>query len=1007
MQTGIQKLCAAVLTVLMIITALSGPIAAAAAQPEEEDVAAGFVTVTVRKEDIEKKGAAGEGGAIQAALDLAKDNATDAQPYKIVVEPGEYTVGEDSLLVYSNTWLSLDGVTIRRSAADSTMLRFGKEDGYSTGVTGYAYRNITIENGTFNGNRALGTMLKFGHAKNVLMRNVMVTNNGNSHMMEIAAVDGLSIIGCHFIDQIAYATDAYEAVQIDVLKEGNLDGYRSEDLSVNHILVENCEFRNCPRGVGSHTAVLNNPHNDVVIRNNTFTNMGSVAIQSLNWTNCVIANNVVDTAPRGIVLYTTRSDIGGTFPSSVFAAEGNTTAHFVDRIPTYQMNAVIENNELINCGAIDDKFADYEKTGIGVMGAKVSGKLIPDGTYYYTHAVVRHNKVHMRGNGIRVEYAKDIVVEGNEVLEDNTRANPNDYGIVVRNYTSNISIRDNYISNARTNGIMIDGHCDIDRISGNEIYHCGKYGIGAYSSVISNVNNNDIRRTVNYGIFAHDGAYYDSITDNRLMYIQNKAIHFTSTSAGGRVINNNTLYQCSGGAPFGSSYSNGSTMQSIKPSEKKVTLKPGNYYRIAKTISPVNALYNYSYYSSNPQIADVDNAGLVTAIADGTADITVYTDDASAKVTVTVRSDPPAVVCGDVDGDGLVTDADYAYLTAYLAKWEGYDSVSSAADVNRDGLIDGRDRIALARYLEHMSGYESLPVDANGGTAAEKGEISVSSAQAKRGEAVTVTVKLDRNPGVCNLTMALDYDETVLTPESVTDGGLLQTTEVQHSNQLQAPYQFTWLNDLTNGNNTSTGILATLTFRVNESAPSGDYTVALRPDTVEAYNGQLQRVPFTLTDGVIAVRPSGAVSGTIASTVTDKPVTVSLIPQGAQEAAAVVSADAGKAYLLEQVERGVYLLRVEQSGCVPLESVIEVGDEPVGQSFVLHQFGDVNNDGRVTIEDATLLQQYLAEFRNADGTPVLDEQDALLMKMLDVNGSGTADIGDVTAIQQKIAELSK
>ena len=64
-------------------------------------------------------------------------------------------------------------------------------------------------------------------------------------------------------------------------------------------------------------------------------------------------------------------------------------------------------------------------------------------------------------------------------------------------------------------------------------------------------------------------------------------------------------------------------------------------------------------------------------------------------------------------------------------------------------------------------------------------------------------------------------------------------------------------------------------------------------------------------------------------------------------------------------------------------------------------------DGRVTIEDATLLQQYLAELRNADGTPVLDEQDALLMKMLDVNGSGTADIGDVTAIQQIIAELSK
>lgn len=58
--------------------------------------------------------------------------------------------------------------------------------------------------------------------------------------------------------------------------------------------------------------------------------------------------------------------------------------------------------------------------------------------------------------------------------------------------------------------------------------------------------------------------------------------------------------------------------------------------------------------------------------------------------------------------------------------------------------------------------------------------------------------------------------------------------------------------------------------------------------------------------------------------------------------------------------------------------------------------GDVNLDGKVDINDATLLQQYLSEL-----VTLSDEQ----LAVADANGDGKVNIGDVTAIQRYIAEL--
>ena len=67
--------------------------------------------------------------------------------------------------------------------------------------------------------------------------------------------------------------------------------------------------------------------------------------------------------------------------------------------------------------------------------------------------------------------------------------------------------------------------------------------------------------------------------------------------------------------------------------------------------------------------------------------------------------------------------------------------------------------------------------------------------------------------------------------------------------------------------------------------------------------------------------------------------------------------------------------------------------------------GDVDNDGQVTINDATLLQQHFAEFTADDGAPLLDLSDEAAFARTDANRDGKIDIRDVTQIQRCVAEF--
>ena len=67
--------------------------------------------------------------------------------------------------------------------------------------------------------------------------------------------------------------------------------------------------------------------------------------------------------------------------------------------------------------------------------------------------------------------------------------------------------------------------------------------------------------------------------------------------------------------------------------------------------------------------------------------------------------------------------------------------------------------------------------------------------------------------------------------------------------------------------------------------------------------------------------------------------------------------------------------------------------------------GDLNGNGYIDVEDATILQRFLAEFKKADGSPIVNVNDPKEFEIADANGDKKIDIQDVTTIQKIIAEF--
>lgn len=110
-------------------------------------------------------------------------------------------------------------------------------------------------------------------------------------------------------------------------------------------------------------------------------------------------------------------------------------------------------------------------------------------------------------------------------------------------------------------------------------------------------------------------------------------------------------------------------------------------------------------------------------------------------------------------------------------------------------------------------------------SAAGTGSLSMTCVEGKQGDTVTVAVNISNNPGLITMKFAVSYPSD-LELLSVQNSGLLGgwTTPAP---TISSPYTIRWADSLATTNNTATGTIITLTFKIKDSATPGSKTVSL------------------------------------------------------------------------------------------------------------------------------------------------------------------------------------
>ena len=135
---------------------------------------------------------------------------------------------------------------------------------------------------------------------------------------------------------------------------------------------------------------------------------------------------------------------------------------------------------------------------------------------------------------------------------------------------------------------------------------------------------------------------------------------------------------------------------SISLNETSAELTSGNTLQLTATVLPSNATNKtVTWSTSNSNVATVNNNGLVTAIAPGSATITARTTDGtnlSATCIVTVSS----YLLGDANNSGDVTITDVVVTARHILFYNPQPFGFEAADVNYDGQITVTDAVRIA-----------------------------------------------------------------------------------------------------------------------------------------------------------------------------------------------------------------------------------------------------------------------------------------------------------------------
>lgn len=200
-----------------------------------------------------------EGQDITAPLNTLflelKDQATDENPCKIIIPPGNYEL-TGTLCMYSNMYLyARDANITKTSTTKHLILRLGNTKDSEGGFVGFY----------------------IGHATNVTIKNATFLNNLKSHFLEFGGVKNAKITGCTFSGYYKnYVEGGQECIQIDCCTdESNVfPQYRPYDgTTCEDFVIDGNVFEDVFTGLGTHSMMSGKTYKRITVTNNTFHNV--------------------------------------------------------------------------------------------------------------------------------------------------------------------------------------------------------------------------------------------------------------------------------------------------------------------------------------------------------------------------------------------------------------------------------------------------------------------------------------------------------------------------------------------------------------------------------------------------------------------------------------------------------------------------------------------------------------------------------------------------------------
>lgn len=438
---------------------------------------------------------------LQRALDT--NQYSSAQSLKVEIPAGTYTIN-DTIKVYSNTTLSMKGVTIKRgSKSNSSMLRFGRARECTDlgGYSGYSgFSKITFEGGTWDSNKKDGSgIMRFAHANNVNFKNVTFTNVKNNHHIEFAGCSNVTFSGCTFSNFSGNTTNStnYDALQIDIMRSEHFSNYGKYDETISkNITITGCTFKNLKRGVGTHSAVAGSYFTNIKITNNTFSNITGYAVIGTNYKKATITGNTIKDCGSGI------------FFRSIDQAHKTFYTPLNGKVKiTRNLESTIANN------TIEVKYKGYKNVAFGVSlyGEVVKKKVkdVPKGDYTLEGVTVQNNKITLtcKGYGIWLQGCdKNKILKNSITMQIKNGKQGNGDSIRLQNSVSN-KIENNTITNKTKSGaasalcgISIIEHSDKTSLKGNKVTGSSKDGISVKDSKSVTMQGNTVTDSGRDGI---------------------------------------------------------------------------------------------------------------------------------------------------------------------------------------------------------------------------------------------------------------------------------------------------------------------------------------------------------------------------------------------------------------------------------------------------------------------------------------------------------------------------